>query len=611
MQTERFNQIRREELRKVFDEKRMAKIWRDIVRSQLRTQDIKDLYDCYDLNFNIEERVSAIRSTILKGSYKASSPLIYRLEKKYGICRHMVIPQPADALVLQVLAETIADNILKKQPSKKAFYSRARHNVKKVDEITSYGLTLKQQWVDLQKTIYEFSEEKELLVVTDLSNYYDSINVTELHKVTDILAGVDEVVVDLLFGIIQDISWKPDYMPYSGKGIPTTGLEAVRLLAHSFLFEIDAVIKAKTKDNFARWMDDIVIGVDSEKEAKEVISATSDMLKSRGLALNMAKTKVINKEGAQLDFQFKQNDYLTSATEQAKAVKVGTQKYKKLADDLFENFKNHLKDTRPKYWDKIAKRYVTCFSILESEKILALSVDLYINIPSLRKNLILYFTNLGYKKRTADVVLKIVKNLDVFDDTSLYEICTLISYWDIPVKESSKIFLKNFKNEITKISFNEAKPSHFYSVIWFMSKYSDPAELLSFLKKYENIWRTEPFLRRQVTAVLSRLYVVDEEGIVKILDSLIATGDESTVSLALQIKRFAKAEKLSSRLYPYLFPKNRHRIYPHSKFMVLCSVLNSKEIRSREDITSRIFDQIKDRYYLKILKDDYGLSPLE
>jgi hypothetical protein len=80
MQTERFNRLRRKELEKVFDKKKMIAIWRTVVRDQLRTQDIRDLYDCYDLNFNIEERVLSVRSTILKGTYKASSPLIYRLE---------------------------------------------------------------------------------------------------------------------------------------------------------------------------------------------------------------------------------------------------------------------------------------------------------------------------------------------------------------------------------------------------------------------------------------------------------------------------------------------------------------------------------------------------
>lgn len=60
MQTERFNKLRKRELEAIFDKKRMVKIWRDIVRDQMRSQDILDLYDCYDLNFNIEERVKAL-----------------------------------------------------------------------------------------------------------------------------------------------------------------------------------------------------------------------------------------------------------------------------------------------------------------------------------------------------------------------------------------------------------------------------------------------------------------------------------------------------------------------------------------------------------------------
>jgi hypothetical protein len=75
----------------------------------------------------------------------------------------------------------------------------------------------------------------------------------------------NEVLVDVLFRVIEEISWKPDYLPYSGRGLPTSNLEAIRLLAHSFLFEIDEVLKQRTNDSFTRWMDDIVIGVDERK----------------------------------------------------------------------------------------------------------------------------------------------------------------------------------------------------------------------------------------------------------------------------------------------------------------------------------------------------------
>ena len=183
MHTERFTHLRKAALTNVFQRKRVASIWRSIVRDQLRNLDIRDLYDHYDFNYHIEERAQAIRSDILAGTYHVSLPLIYRIEKKFGICRHIVIPQPIDALVLQVLVESIADRLIRKQPSKNAFYSRDKHKLAKPHEAFQYGISLRKLWISLQKQIYKFSREKKLIIVTDLANYYDSINMQELRKV--------------------------------------------------------------------------------------------------------------------------------------------------------------------------------------------------------------------------------------------------------------------------------------------------------------------------------------------------------------------------------------------------------------------------------------------
>ena len=144
MQTERFNSLRKAALKKIFEKKVIVDVWRNIVKNQLRSLDLKDLYDHYDFNYNIEERAAAIRNEILNGTYKVSQPLIYRIEKKFGVCRHLVIPQPLDSLVLQVLVENIADKILSNQPSENAFYSRDKHTMSYPHKIDDYGFTWRQ-----------------------------------------------------------------------------------------------------------------------------------------------------------------------------------------------------------------------------------------------------------------------------------------------------------------------------------------------------------------------------------------------------------------------------------------------------------------------------------
>lgn len=604
MHTDRFRRLRKESLSNLFAKKNVSSVWRKIVRGQLRSLDFKDLYDHYDFNYNIEDRATAIRNNILNGIYRVSLPLIYRLEKKYGVCRHIVIPQPIDALVLQVLVESIAEQIIKYQPSENSFYSRDKHNVGKPHDAADYGLSFRKQWKKMQKEIYRFNEEKELLIVTDLSNYYDSISIEELKKVFLGYVENNEVLVDIIFRVIEEISWKPDYLPYSGRGLPTSNLEAIRLLAHSFLFEIDEVLKQRTHDSFTRWMDDIVIGANSRREAIEIISSISDMLKSRGLALNLSKTAIYDSKEAHYHFQIDENKYLDSL----EGVKKGDANYNQVTTDIKKKFKKHFKDHNPKYWDKIAKRYITAFGKLESTKLLTEISKVYLNYPSLRPNLLFYLSKIGYKEQTAKKIEEILSNIDIFDDISLYQISALVTSWEVPTSDDSKEFLQSINSSLVAASFKSKNPADFYSVLWFKAKYDHSEELINFIKKYQNLWQADSFLRRQVTAVMGRLLITNSKEVESLLYTQISSGISNIVSLANQIQRFSGIDSLDGKLRFYLFQKNAQRPYPLPKFMVLCSVLNSEKIRKNDDVRKRILEHVKDPYYRKWLDTQYNIN---
>lgn len=365
MQTDRFYKLRKDELDKIFSKKNICDIWRKIVRNQLRKADILDIFDYYDFNYNIEARATLLRINLLNGTYQPSLPLIYRCEKKLGVCRHIILPQPIDALVLQVITEAIRKEIIEEQPSKNSYYSQDKHNVSKPHEIEEYGLNWRQLWKTMQRKIYKFHAEKELLIVTDLSNYYDSIEILELRKRITSHVKNKEVLIDILFLIIEKISWLPDYLPYIGRGLPTSNLEGIRLLAHCFLFEVDSILKNKTSDSFTRWMDDMVIGANNRNEAIEIISSISDVLKSRGLALNLSKTDIYNSEEAEYNFLIKENKYLDSL----KVNDISRDNKKILEQELYKRFNLHLKNNKTaKYSEKITKRYITIFGKLKSKK---------------------------------------------------------------------------------------------------------------------------------------------------------------------------------------------------------------------------------------------------
>lgn len=604
MHTERFQRLRKKALNSVFEKEIAKKIWSTTVRNQLRTMDIKDLYDHYDFNFNIEDRIQALKASILDGSYTVGTPLIYKTEKKYGICRHMVIPQPEDALILQCLIEQISKSVLKKQPSNNAFYSRDKHNVKKPHEAVEYGLTFREQWKVLQKQIYNFTESFDYLVVTDLTNYFDSIDLRELRRVFSSQVEADEVIIDLIFRVVEGLSWKPDYLPYSHRGLPTANIEPIRLLAHSFLFEIDQILKERTSENFARWMDDITCGINDKRQGIALLSDVSDVLKSRGLALNLSKTHILSADEAHFHFQIDQNLYIDAY----ESIKPGTKKAKKAERDLWFKYKAHFKDRSPKAWDKIAKRYITTFGKLGSNRLLVDLSEIYISNPGLRVNYLVYLSVRGYSQKAANCVLEILSKIDPFDDLSLFQISNLITHWAVPLNKRGSDFLKKAQKSLISHSARKKDAQAFFALLWFKSKYEDVNGLYAFLIKYRNIWQNNSFLRRQATASMARFGCSLNTQQRELINHQAMSGVSTTVSLANQITQFGDFSAIPFGLNAYLFPTSKPLVYPHTKFVVLCSVLGSETIRTDPLVVDKIASYVTDPRHRGILAKEFRLS---
>lgn len=607
MLTDRFHRLRSKELDSVFSKKNISHVWRKIVRDQLRRVDILDIYDYYDFNYNIDSRALLIRSDLYSGNYEGAKPIIYRIEKKLGVCRHLVIPQPIDALILQIITDCISKEILSNQPSENSFYSRDKHNLRKPHELKEdeYGLNWRKQWKLMQKKIYQFNDEKDLIVVTDLSNYYDSIYMPELRKIITGYVKNNEVLLDILFKIIESISWTPDYLPYVGRGLPTTNLEGVRLLAHSLLFEFDAILKDKTNDNFTRWMDDIVIGVDNRNEAIETLSSASDVLKSRGLALNLRKTNIYDESQAEFHFLIEENKYLDS---------INFDEHKRngisgISKELGKRFNSHLKKNHgAKYFEKVSKRYITAFGKLGSKGILQRVPDLFNENPGIRQNLLYYLSILGYGKRTSEVVLEVLKQLKLYDDISLFNICRLITDWQVPTNEEGQKFVDSMQSEIRRFSEKRKNPFDFYCLLWVKTKYDHPQTLFDFITKYENIWKSQPFLRRQASAIMGRLLPFKEEKIKLILNQQISTSESQVVSIATSILSFQKAVNIEGKVNLYLFPKSKPKVYPLQKFLALCTFLNSDVYRTDPNIINRVKEFITDPFYKKWIELQYDIK---
>lgn len=523
----RFDIERRRQLRQLFSPKRLCTLWRQLVRDQMRSFDIRDLHDYYDFNFAIEARASAIVERVLSGYYRADPPLIYKLEKKHGVCRHMMIPTPSDVLVFQLLTDALYPALTKCAPSKRAYYARDRHGIKlphEHKEAISYPWFV--LWPRFQRDIWNFSRSYKYLVTTDLANYFDCIGLRELRHVISSLVRTKEVYLDLLFCLIEDLSWKPDYLPPSHKGLPTISIEAPRLLAHALLFEVDAVLKKRARNDFVRWMDDINFGIDDPQTAKGILGDINDVLKSRGLSLNLSKTVIMTSSEAEGHFLFTENVRLTALQDEAKRI-AGTAAGKQMASKVKRQLLKHQRGCVAKNKDKLTKRYLTILRILGDPCAAAEAERIYLDDPGLRASALKYLTSLPFDASIAQVMVRLLDGMGNYDDATRFGYVTALVEWRIPRSREACLFIERVRKRLGKTN----SAFDWICLLWFLGKYGKPHDVMNAVLAGKRNWN-EPFVARQRVAVLSRCLGLNHDYVIRLWQEETITGYPDSASVA-------------------------------------------------------------------------------
>ena len=234
MRSPRFD-IRAEPLRAIFSPSNLEQIWREKVRISMREQFLNDGVENFDFHVARKLECKKLSQLILEGSYVPQRAQRILVEKGKGLCRQIVIPTIRDALVLQCLSDALYAQIRDKAPTKKSYFEPKEHRFSALR--SEYGSFA--SWLNFQRALFEFSKNRNFIVVTDIANYYDSISYVHLRNAISSITTVKECVLDMLIYVLSDLLWQPDYTPRVEVGLPQMNLDAPRLLAHCFLYELD------------------------------------------------------------------------------------------------------------------------------------------------------------------------------------------------------------------------------------------------------------------------------------------------------------------------------------------------------------------------------------
>lgn len=298
------------DIQKAVDATQLRKLWKSSVRDRMRRQILPDPVEFLDFHVAAKQRCADLENAVVSGEYVPSRVVRLRSEKSKGLCRQLVLPSPSDALILQALSNSLWKVIKPKSPSSNSFYAPQDQPFAKVSpksDEDEWGYGPIESWLDFQETILGFSKTRKYVVVTDIANYYDFIIHGFLRSILAEYAGEKEHALDLLLYVLDSMLWRPDYMPNYGIGMPQMDLDAPRLLAHTHLFEIDALFSADKSLDFARYMDDLDFGVDSVAKAKTVLRDLDLALQTRNLRLNSGKTKILTAAEAKVHFRVADN----------------------------------------------------------------------------------------------------------------------------------------------------------------------------------------------------------------------------------------------------------------------------------------------------------------
>lgn len=557
MQSPKFA-FRQNELRPLFTSGVIRRVWSKKVRQGMRRHHLPDPIDHMDFHLQLSVESSLLESAIMAGTYVPGESRRILVEKSKGLCRQIVIPNVRDAIVLQCLSDALYSDIRGKEPTRQAFFEPEDHSFsqqEKIFKVSEYGSF--KAWLNFQKELLKFSNTKKYVVVTDIANYYDTISYTHLRNIiSDLDIGARESVLDMLIFVLSGLLWQPDYMPRVEMGLPQINTDAPRILAHCFLYELDKFIDAQCGPDFARYMDDLDIGVDTTLEAKQILKCIDLVLQTRQVRLNSGKTLILTQAEAAWHYRARDNAFMSKVEaliERKVSKGVPLDRERKLLRKWLPSAyrAGRFKDGNG---EKILKRGLKVAIRIGADVGDRFLYELALKGPSLREPVLRLFAQLPASPRRISAVHQLITDGNFVDDAAFVMVATALVEMQIPAVGIFQVRLHRLIAD-----FPEQGMFQKYAKLWIASKYAEDNVLLDLASKFRADWKADDWLGRLIGGLYPRFINSPLESsfrtLVKVSDSQAANdvydfhdGVRRDPAMFIKVYNFAKAGNASKRV---------------------------------------------------------------
>ena len=385
-------------LETILDPSVLRRVWKGVRKQEReahlsRIPLLRDSTGGIAFELSLDDVLTNLQLRLLESSYRPHRPIIVEAVKSKLLHRRLSFLAFEDALVLGALVQAARASLMKNMPEWVSFgqqdhQEKNSSKSKKTDAITFDYEDWWTKWLRYRGLLKVIEEDPNpLLVVSDITNFFSSIDLSQLRSKVGGETQLDTPASDLLFYMLDNLRPAEGYSPTGSLGLPAVPDDTSRVLAHFYLAELDKeLIPEGQHGRYTRWVDDMVISVPDEIEGGKVVARIERALSKLGLVANSSKTDLVLKDDFRQSHHEEQNDYLDTVHQNVDNG-LFTPEDRPFFDDSLTSF---LSSPREGQWSRILRRYYTESRRVRCTTLLTLWKDHLVQYPTNSQNILDY-----------------------------------------------------------------------------------------------------------------------------------------------------------------------------------------------------------------------------
>ena len=408
----------------------------------------------------------------------------------------------------------------------------------------------------------------------------------------------------MLIFVLSDLLWQPDYSPRIEVGLPQMNLDAPRLLAHCFLYELDSYLNASNGRDFVRFMDDINIGVVSVIEARRVLQAVDLVLQTRQVRLNSGKTQILTQEGAAHHFRIKENmrlDTLKAGIERRIAKgRPLTAARTVVARRLSQGLRKGAFDDGN--GDKVLKRWIGLAAEVQAQITPPNLSSIILRRPSVREKALSYVKRMPFTPARAEMLVRCVMSGHLVDDAGLIDIANGLVETLVPTRSGRHLHLMKIIE-----ACDVSKLYSLYCRVWLQSKYDAPDGLLQTIRESVRVRQPNDRIGRLVGSFAPLFVDADRDLYFR---TLVRSGNVGARAVYAFHRRLSEDKDTFNAMFAVLRTPNvsKGTGITHAKYLCLLSALNNRQATASQkaNLRGRNSKLQQDIYYRRTMQRVVG-----